>query len=75
MAAPAARRVGGGAAAERVVEQAEQRDPEHVDDPLAQPGVEQVEVGAVVEHRQRRQGDQRARDQRRAGGKGDLAPR
>ena len=67
VAAPAARGVGRAAAPERVVEQAEQRDPEHVDDPAAQLGVEQVEVGAVVEHRERRQRDQRAGDQRRAG--------
>ncbi len=67
VAAPAARGVGSAAAPERVVEQAEQRDAEHVDDPAAQLGVEQVEVGAVVEDRERRQRDQRAGDQRRSG--------
>ena len=66
--------VGRVAAPERVVEQAEQRDAEHVDDPAAQLGVEQVEVGAVVEHRERGEREQRAGDQRRPGRERDLAP-
>ena len=48
--------------------------PEDVHDPAAQLGVEQIEVGAVVEHRERRQGDERAGDQRGPGREGDLAP-
>ena len=74
VAAPAARGVGVGAAAERVVEQPEQGDAEHVDHPAPQLGIEQVEVGAIVEHRQRRQRQQRAGDERRAGGERDPAP-
>ena len=61
------------AAPERVVEQAEERDPEHVGEPAPQLGIEQVEVGAVVEQRERRERDQRGRDSTAPSGKATVA--
>ena len=69
MAAPAARRLRAVALAERVVEEAEEGDADHVGDPAPQLGVEQVEVGAVVEEGERGERDQpgRGEDRARAG--------
>ncbi|MEZ5078199.1 MAG: hypothetical protein R2725_12250 [Solirubrobacterales bacterium] len=61
MAAPAARGRLGLTLAERVVEEAEKGDAEQVGQPATQLGLEQVEVGAVVEEGERRQRDQRSR--------------
>ena len=72
MAAPAARRVGGGAPSEGVVEEAEEGDAQQVGQPLPQPRRQQVEVGAVVEDRQRRQRDQRHHRQDRPEREGEL---
>jgi hypothetical protein len=58
--------------AEGIVEQAEKGDTEHVDHPPTKLGIEQVEVRAIVEHGERREREQRAGDQRGAGGKRDL---
>ena len=71
--APAPRGIGRGAAAERVVEQAQQRYPEDVDGPAPELRVEQVEVGAIVQHRERSERQQRAGDQHRAGRERHLA--
>ena len=73
MPAPAARRVGRLAPAQRVVEEAEEGDAEQVGDPAAQLGIEQVEVAAVVEEGERRQRHQRRRRQHRAEREGELA--
>ncbi len=73
MASPPAWGAGCRAAAECVVEQPEQRHAEHVDRPSPQLGVEQVEIGPVVEQRERRQGDQRAGDEDRTGREGERS--
>ena len=73
MTSPATRRPGGRAATQRVVEESEQRHAEHVDGPPAQPRVEQVEVGAIVQQCQRRQRDQRAGNQDGAGREGERS--
>ena len=75
VAAPAARRRRRRALAERVVEEAEEGDPEQVGQPAPQVGVEQVEVGAVVEEGERRQRHQRRRRQHRPEREGERARR
>ena len=75
MPAPAARRRRRLALAERVVEEAEEGDPQQVGQPAPQFGVEQVEVAAVVEEGERRQRDQRRRRQHRAEREGERARR
>ncbi len=62
-------------APERVVEEAEEGDPEQVGHPAPQLGVEQVEVGAVVEEGERRQRDQRRGRQHRPEREGERARR
>ena len=74
MAAPAARRIAGVAAPEHVVEEAEQGDPQQVGGPAVEAGLEEVEVGAIVEDRQRRQRDHRDRDHQRAARERDRPP-
>lgn len=72
MPAPAPRRVVRGAAADGVVEEAEKRDSYDVGEPAAQVGIEEIDVGAVVEHRERRERHQRGREQDRPERKGDA---
>ena len=62
MTAPAPGGVDRGAPAERVVQQAQQRHTEDVDGPAPELRVQQVEVGAIVQDRERCEGEERAGD-------------
>ena len=64
---PPAGRIGRRAPAEGVVEKAEQRDADDVGRPPAELGIQQVEIGPVVEHREWGQRHQRAGDQHSSG--------
>ena len=72
MPAPAARRIRRPTAPQRVVEEAEEGDPQQVGHPAAQFRREQVEVGAVVEEGERRQRDQGRGGQHGAQREGEL---
>src|SRR5680860_714610 len=71
VAAPTARRAGLATAAEGIDEEAQEDDAQQVDDPAAQVGVEQVEIGALVDESQRCEGDQGGGGEDRAEREGD----